>query len=158
MLINKRRTLLFAALCALASGAGPVSAQVVMKGGKGGGVVFMGGEQAPNPGGGGQAAQYSAIKLVENSELRQYINVARDSVKDKAWNDACTALQLVLDKKEDFYVQVRDKDASGKETLRWTSVKFEANNLLGAMHDDGLDVYEQRFGATARNILDEAKK
>lgn len=113
---------------------------------------------APNPGTGGTAAQFSSIKLIEKSEFRQYINVARDCIKDKAWQDAVTALQTILDNKEDFYVQVREKDASGKEITRWASVKFEANNLLGSMPDEGLDVYEQRFGAQAANKLQEAKR
>lgn len=119
----------------------------------------------PFPGGGGGgggsgtlSAQFSGIKLVENSELRQFITAARDCIKDKAWNDACTALQELLNKKEDSYVQIREKDASGKEILRWTSVKFTANNLIGSMADDGLDLYEQRFGATAGNKLAEAKR
>ena len=84
-----------------------------------------------NPPGDGQ--QFSAIKLVENSEFRQYINVAQECIKDKDWNDAVTALQSVLDNKEDFYVRIKEKDAVGRETVRWTSVKVEANNLLGSM-------------------------
>src|SRR5256885_1536041 len=78
----------------------------------------------------GKSTQFSALKLIENTVYRQYINVARDSIKDKAWPDAITALQKILDTKEDHYVQVREKDASGREMLRWTSVKFAANNLL----------------------------
>src|SRR5207244_8940175 len=49
------------------------------------------------------------------------------------------------------------RDPKGNEVLRWTSVKYEANNLLGSMADDGLDVYELRFGAKARNQLEDAK-
>jgi outer membrane protein assembly factor BamB len=127
-----------------------------------GGVVMMGGKQkkaagVPATGSGGTSTQYSAIKLTEKSEYRQFINVARDCIKDKAWNDAVTALQAILDNKEDFYVQVRDKDLKGEEVLRWTSVKYEANNLLGSMADDGIDVYELRFGTKARNMLEDAK-
>src|SRR5581483_9803875 len=36
--------------------------------------------------------------------------------------------------------------------------KFEANNLLGSMPAEGLDIYELRFGAKAQDKLDEAKK
>ncbi len=103
------------------------------------------------------SAQYSAIKLIENSNFRQYLNVARDCIKDKAWQDAVTAIQTILDNKEDFYAQVTELGPDGKKTQRWTSVKFEANNLLGSMPDEGLDVYEQRFGAAAKNKLVEAK-
>jgi outer membrane protein assembly factor BamB len=105
----------------------------------------------------GTTTQYSAIKLTEKSEYRRFIEVARDCIKGKEWNDAVTALQVILDNKEDFYVQVRDKDARGNEFLRWTSVKYEANNLLGSMAEDGLNVYELRFGAKARAMLEEAK-
>src|SRR6478735_9126344 len=41
--------------------------------------------------------QFSAVKLIENSIYRQYVNVARDSIKDQAWGDAVTALQKILD-------------------------------------------------------------
>ncbi|MEI7684974.1 MAG: PQQ-binding-like beta-propeller repeat protein, partial [Planctomycetota bacterium] len=106
---------------------------------------------------GPKTSQFSAVKLIENSTYRQYINVARDSIKDKAWNDAVTALQKILDTQEDFYVQVREKDNQGRDAMRWTSVKFEAQNLLGSMPDEGLDVYEQRFGGRALAALKEAK-
>ncbi len=104
------------------------------------------------------AAQFSGVRLTENSSFRQYLNVARDCIKDKAWQDAVTALQTILDNKEDFYAQVTEVGPDGKKAQRWTSVKFEANNLLGSMPEEGLDVYEQRFGAQAKNKLVEAKK
>jgi outer membrane protein assembly factor BamB len=130
---------------------------------KQGGIIRAGGVMVGQPvgtgtGGGTAAAQLSGIKIIEKSELRQVINVARDCVKDKAWEEAVTALQSLLDNREDHYVQVRDKDAVGKEMLRWTSVKFEANNLLGSMPADGLAVYEVRFGNKAKGLLDEAKR
>ncbi|MCI0684343.1 MAG: PQQ-like beta-propeller repeat protein [Gemmataceae bacterium] len=109
------------------------------------------------PEGEGVSTHFSAVKLVEKSEYRRFIEVARDCIKGKEWNDAVTALQVILDNAEDYYVQVRDRDLSGKEFLRWTSVKYEANNLLGTMADEGLDVYELRFGAKARVMLEEAK-
>ena len=112
----------------------------------------------PGTGTGSTAAQLSAIKIVENSDFRKAINLARDCVKDKAWEEAVTALQAMLDNKEDHYVQVRDRDAAGKETMRWTSVKFEANNLIGSMPEDGLQVYDLRFGGKAKAMLDDAKK
>src|SRR5205085_11683101 len=65
----------------------------------------------------------------------------------------------LLDNKEDYYVQVKARDRrTGQETVRWTSVKFEANNLLGSMPDEGLDVYEVRYGGKARQDLEEARK
>src|ERR1700730_7135292 len=78
--------------------------------------------QPPGTGPGSSiAAQLSSVKIIEKSEFRQVINVARDCVKDKAWEEGVTALQALLDNKEDHYVQVRDRDAQGREMLRWTS-------------------------------------
>jgi len=114
---------------------------------------------APAMPGSASGNQFSAIKLVEKTEYRQFINVARDCITDKKWDDALTVLQTILDNKEDFYVQVKERDRrTGQEEVRWSSVKFEANNLLGSMPDEGLDVYEVRFGGKARQDLEEAKK
>jgi outer membrane protein assembly factor BamB len=121
-----------------------------------GGPGVPGGPNAKNDD--GKSNQFSAVKLIENTIYRQYLNVARDAIGDKAWDDAITALQKILDTKEDNYVQVREKDASGREVLRWTSVKFAANNLLGKMESAGLDVYEQRYGPKALALLREAKE
>ncbi|MCS7045442.1 MAG: PQQ-binding-like beta-propeller repeat protein [Gemmataceae bacterium] len=117
-------------------------------------------QPAEGPGDGkapGVAAQYSAVKLIEKEEYRKFIEVARDCIKGKEWGDAVTALQAILDKQEDYYVQVRETDAFGREFFRWVSVKFEANKLLGSMSEEGLDVYELRHGAKARAMLEDAK-
>jgi outer membrane protein assembly factor BamB/tetratricopeptide (TPR) repeat protein len=124
-----------------------------------GGVIGLPGGPGTTPPAGGTASHFSAIKLIEKSEYRQYIDVAREAIRDKAWNDVVTALQLILDNKEDYYVRVKDRDArTGRQIERWTSVKYEANNLLGSMPDEGLDFYEVRVGGKARQLLDEAKK
>jgi outer membrane protein assembly factor BamB/tetratricopeptide (TPR) repeat protein len=106
----------------------------------------------------GKSNQFSAVKLIENTVYRQYVNAARDAIQDKAWDDAITILQKILDTKEDNYVQMREKDPSGREVLRWTSVKFAANNMLGSMAPEGLDVYETRYGGKALALLREAKE
>lgn len=106
----------------------------------------------------GTATQFSAIKLNTDTKSADLINVARECIKDKDWDQAVTAAQIILDKKEDFYVRVEDTDKYGRKTTRWTSVKYEANKLLGSMPDEGLDVYEVRYGGKARALLEEAKK
>lgn len=101
---------------------------------------------------------FSALHLIERSEYRRYLEVARDCIKDKAWQDACTALQTLLDNKEDFYVRLKERDPrTGRETERRTSMKYEANRLLSQMPEEGLEVYEQRFGGKAQHLLEAAK-
>ena len=112
-------------------------------------------EPTPSP---GTAAQFSAIKLVEDPQFRQAINVARDYISDGVWKEALNVLQILLDKRENSYVQIREKGADGRDTVRWTSVKFEANNLLRTLPDEALDMYELLYGAAAKDLLDEAKK
>ncbi len=105
-----------------------------------------------------RASQLSAIKRVDNSELRSQIDAARDYVKAKNWDVVVTVLQRLLDQKEDTQVQIRDKDASGNDSLRWTSVRNEANNILASMAKEGMEAYEVHVGAKAREKLAEAKK
>ena len=114
----------------------------------------------PGPVSTGTAAGNSSVKITEDSRYRQVINVGRDCIKDKEWKQAVEALQAVLNEPLDFYVQVYEQDAVDlkKENARWTSVKFEANNLLGSMPMAGLETYEQTYGAEAKVKLDEAKK
>src|SRR5438094_700317 len=83
----------------------------------------------------GNASGLSSVKIIEDANYRKVIEVGGDFIRDKIWTDAVKVLQKVLDQKEDFYVQVREQDAIDikKENTRWTSVKFEANNLIGSM-------------------------
>src|SRR5437764_2267680 len=90
--------------------------------GPGGGVMQpFPGDKDPTKGvGGSAAAQLSSVKIIESSEHRRVIIVARDCIRDKVWDEGVTLLQTLLDSKEDHYVQVRDSDAQGRETVRWT--------------------------------------
>src|SRR5262249_42762536 len=116
-------------------------------------------QPTPNTGA-GNAAQHSSVKIIEDPRYRQGINVGRDLIKDEGWADAGKVLQGILDDEEDFYVQVHEQDPLDlkKENTRWTSVKFEANNLIGSMKEEGIQAYELAYGADAKTLLDEAKR
>ncbi len=113
----------------------------------------------PGPGNTG-TGDFSSIKIIEDPRYTKAITAGEDLIRDKQWSDAVKALQAILDTKEDVYVRLHDRDPLGsrKETIRWTSVKFAANNLIGSMETEGLEAYEQAYGADARTLLDEAKK
>jgi outer membrane protein assembly factor BamB len=106
----------------------------------------------------GNAAGHSSVKITEDSRFRRVINVGRDCIKDEEWKQAVDALQAILKERQDYYVQVHETDEFGNGIPRWTSVKYEANNLIGSMPLQGLDVYELKYGADAKTMLDEAKK
>src|SRR5262245_26801186 len=146
----------------------PVGGPGMPAGGMMGGPGMGKGGPLPAPPGSNtnRATQFSGIKLIESTEYRNVIDAARAAVLDallyekqgkadaanRAWNDAITAVKTGLDTKEDFYVQVRERQPNGQDTVRWASVKFEANNLLGTMPKQGLDVYEVRFGGKAKGL------
>src|SRR5687767_1077576 len=75
----------------------------------------------PSPPSSGTSANLSSVKIIEESQWRQVVNVGRDCIKDKEYKQAVEALQAILNEKKDHYVQVREMDASGKEIPRWTS-------------------------------------
>lgn len=117
--------------------------------------------QNPPPKGGtsGRAAGLSSVQIIEDSRVRQVIDVGRECIIDGAWDQAVKALQGILDDKKDYYVQISDTDATGRQSVqRWTSAKFEANNLIGSMKPDGLAAYELASGGKAKTMLDDAKK
>src|SRR2546423_603334 len=103
-------------------------------------------------------ANMSSVKIQEDTRSRQILNVGRDCIKDSEWKQAVEALQAILNEKKDSYVQIHEQDAVDlkKENARWTSAKFEANNLIGSMAIDGLEAYELAYGVDARRMLDEA--
>src|ERR1043165_9788243 len=115
------------------------------------------GFKQPTPGG-GTAAGFSSVRIIENADFRRFVNVGRDCIEDKDWKQAVQALQAVLNEKYDHYVKITVTDSSGKDTHRWASVKFEANNLLGSMPTEGLEEYEVTYGKEAKDMLEEAKK
>src|SRR5262245_51267802 len=85
---------------------------------------------------GGSTTSYSAVKLVENTEVQQWLDSGREYLAGKDYDKAFTLLQAILDGndrlKSDFYVQVKrfDRD-TGEQKVRWASAKYEANALLG---------------------------
>jgi outer membrane protein assembly factor BamB/tetratricopeptide (TPR) repeat protein len=107
----------------------------------------------------GDASGHSSVKIIEDSNWRRALKVGRDCIEDKEWGQAVEVLQKILALEKDFFVRDTERDVNtGKETQRWTSVKFAANNLLGSMKLEGLEVYEQAVGAEAKTKLDDAKK
>src|SRR5437763_5731795 len=88
-------------------------------------------QPAPTPV--GSAAGFSSVRIIESAEWRRVINVGRDCIVDKDWPQAVKALQAALDEPKDHYVKITDTDINNKEISRWTSVNFEANNLIGSM-------------------------
>src|SRR5229473_4163969 len=114
----------------------------------------------PQPVPRGNAVGLSSVWIMEDTRIRRVIMVGRDCIKDEEWNQAIEALQAVLNEKKDYYIQVAEPDPANpkKEITRWTSAKFEANNVIGSMPPDGLKAYELAHGAKAKKMLGDARK
>ncbi len=78
------------------------------------------------------------------------LSYARQLLADGRASEAIGFLQGILDGPEDFFFQPDPKSA-----LR-QSLKREAQRLIGQMSAQDRKIYELRFGAEARSLLDEA--
>src|SRR5262245_13274548 len=109
----------------------------------------------------------------ERSELDEFLPFAppydRDSkkrlvaareyldFKDPPWNTICPLLQNILNAKSDSFFDVKYKVGDATRINR-ISVKTEANRIIAAFPKEGLEFYQQLYGAEASAQLDEAIK
>jgi tetratricopeptide (TPR) repeat protein len=140
-------------------------AQVKMKG-----MIMKDGgprQAAPQPAkpGGPEAAKEEmtdALSIPTDRKSQKSIDAAQDLIKEENWAQAANILQKLLESKEDIFVEVerRTKGPDGKEqvTRQRTSLRVEANRLLGTMPAKGLEFYELQNGARAKADLAKAKQ
>lgn len=94
--------------------------------------------------------------------LRQNLVRAKKAIEEERFSDAVAELGLVLtganldqpagtvDENQDFFIEV-----PGQAGIQ-TSVKTEAQRLLGTLPPKGRELFELQFGADARALLDSA--
>jgi outer membrane protein assembly factor BamB len=100
-----------------------------------------------------------ALTLPQDRKIAQKLKSAdEDGLQQQRWAEASQALQSILNKDGDVFVQVKRKGVNGQEKIHWVSAKAEANRLLGTMPKDGLEIYEVQFGAEAKRLLKQAKE
>jgi outer membrane protein assembly factor BamB len=92
------------------------------------------------------------ITFPTDRKARRSIDAAEDFIKEEAWGEAARLLQSLLDTREDVFIEVKRDNAS-----RWTSLRGEANRLLGSMPLKGREFYELQYGARAKALLADAK-
>src|SRR6516165_3769879 len=123
------------------------------------------GAPAPAKPGGPEAAKEEmtdALSISTDRKSQKSIDAAQDLIKEENWAQAASILQKLLESKEDIFVEVerRTKGPDGKEqvTRQRTSLRVEANRLLGTMPAKGLEFYELQNGARAKADLAKAKQ
>jgi outer membrane protein assembly factor BamB len=123
-------------------------------------IPVPGGAPGAGPGGEGDTPKDMdalAITFPKDAKAKGALEAAADFIREANWPDATHVLQGLLNKKEDIFVEV--ERVNGKvRTTHYTSIRNEANRLLGTMPKEGLDTYEVLYGPKAKQQLEEAKK
>ncbi len=90
---------------------------------------------------------------------KQQLIAARDYLefKDPPYNTICPLLQGILDAKSDSFFDVKVK-VGDQIRINRISVKTEANRIIAEFRPEGLQFYQQAYGATASAMLDEGIK
>ncbi|VTR94908.1 oxidoreductase : Pyrrolo-quinoline quinone OS=Pirellula staleyi (strain ATCC 27377 / DSM 6068 / ICPB 4128) GN=Psta_4175 PE=4 SV=1: PQQ_2 [Gemmata massiliana] len=90
-------------------------------------------------------------------DAKSKLKAARDylAFKEPPYNTICPLLQNILDAPSDSFFDVKYK--VGNETrVNRISVKTEANRIIADFQSEGLQFYQQAYGATAAGLLDNA--
>jgi outer membrane protein assembly factor BamB len=91
---------------------------------------------------------------------KELLKAARDYLdwKEIPWSKVCPPLQDILEARTDsFYDTYYATPLGGKKLLR-VSVKTEANRIISQFPKQGLEFYQQTYGATASSLLNDAIK
>jgi hypothetical protein len=109
-------------------------------------------------------AQIQAINIFPPAprSLRQNLVRAKKAIEEERFSDAVSELGLILtgansdqpagteDENQDYFIEV-----AGQPGIQ-TSIKTEAQRLLGTLPPKGQELFELQFGADARALLDAA--
>jgi outer membrane protein assembly factor BamB len=82
---------------------------------------------------------------------------APDYIAAKKWTEAIDLLQRLVDRKEDVFVEVKHKDAGGKESATLVSVRAEGNRLISTLPPEGLEFYRVTYNPKAKALLKQAR-
>lgn len=90
-------------------------------------------------------------------DAKKQLKAARDYLEfqNPPWERICPLLQSILDAKSDSFFDVK-YTVGDTVRLNRISVKTEANRIIAAFPKEGLEFYQQLYGATASKQLDDA--
>ena len=90
------------------------------------------------------------VFLPPDRSVLQQLARAKQMLADEEYAEAAHLLDKILEEEEDSFYQ------ADKNSLHHRSLKAEAQRLIGAMPDRGLQTYRLKFGAAAKMHLGEA--
>src|SRR5262245_29908506 len=80
------------------------------------------------------------VTLPVERSLRKKLDAANDYIKAGLWPDAVRLLQILLDSREDSFLE--QPDPKGKASGRWVGARAEAERLVASLPAAGLEVYQ----------------
>jgi outer membrane protein assembly factor BamB/tetratricopeptide (TPR) repeat protein len=102
-----------------------------------------------------ETVNVEAMALPTDREAKGIMTAAQEYIKKKDWDVVARSLQYLLEKPEDSFFELKRRKPDGKEYTARISIRIEANRLIGDLPPDGLEVYRQKFGARAKQMLEE---
>src|SRR5262245_29387547 len=95
---------------------------------------------------------FDGLSIPKDREATGIIEAAKDYVKKSDWDTVARSLQFLLEKPEDSFFEVKRKRDNKEYTTR-ISIRIEANRLIGELPKEGLEVYRQKYGQRAMQML-----
>jgi outer membrane protein assembly factor BamB len=99
----------------------------------------------------------TGLALPTDRRAQQVLNQCQDWIDGKNWEAAASALQALLDQREDGFAQVPEV-VNDKPSTRTVSIRTEANRLLGALPAEGKKAYLKLHGENAEQRLKQARQ
>ena len=93
----------------------------------------------------------------EERDAKNQLKAARDYLEfnNIPWKTVCPLLQNILDAKSDSFFAFKET-INGEEKIRRISVKTEANRIIASFPKEGLEFYQQLYGAEGERLLKQA--
>jgi outer membrane protein assembly factor BamB/tetratricopeptide (TPR) repeat protein len=97
---------------------------------------------------------FDGLSIPRDREASGIIEAAKEYVKKNDWDTVARSLQFLLEKPEDSFFEVKRKRDNKEYTTR-ISIRIEANRLIGELPKEGLEIYRQKYGQRAMQMLQE---
>src|SRR5262245_7454181 len=91
--------------------------------------------QPPQPP--GSVPLTAAVSVPGDAQRARRVEAVEDRVQEKAWEEIGRLVQSLLDRPDDAFVAVKRRGTDGKETVRWLSVRGEADRILRSLPKEG---------------------
>jgi outer membrane protein assembly factor BamB len=97
------------------------------------------------------------VTLPEDRGAAARLEATRDYVRLEQWDEAVKLLQNMVESREDGFFRLKEKDPQGRETVRFTSARAEADRLLATLPPRGKDFYRLVHEPAAKQALKRAR-